>query len=235
MRVVSTDRYGGVSQAPYDSMNLSFGVGDTDSLVKANRDRVKKHYSIPLLLSAQQVHGDSIFILEEPLTEDKEVEGYDALVCTQVGVGLLIQQADCQAITLYDPVTSVIANIHCGWKGSVLNIAAKTIHYLNKRYGSNPQNIQAYISPSLGPCCAEFIHHSKELPPSFLAFETSKNHFNFWKISIDQLLTAGIVLENIQCEGVCTSCSNDYFSYRRACRMANSGGVTGRFGTIIVL
>ncbi len=233
MIVISTDRYDGVSSSPYHSFNLSYGVGDKDSSVTENRERLKRQYAISYILSARQVHGDAVFLLDEQLYKDLEVESYDALVTDQRGIGLLIQQADCQAITLFDPKRPAIAGIHSGWQGTVKNIAAKTVAFLSKKYGSSPSQIEAHISPSLGPCCAEFVNHALELPSSFLAFEESKNHFNFWKISSMQLVEAGLQEKNIQIAGICTSCSRDYFSYRRACR--NGDGVTGRCATLISL
>jgi len=233
MNVISTDRYGGLSSEPYHSFNLSYGVGDNSSAVTENRQRLKRKYAISYLLSARQVHGDAIFLLDEQLYKDREVDNFDALVTDQKAVGLLIQQADCQAITLFDPDRPAIAAIHSGWQGTVKNIAAKTVALLSKKYGSSPMQIQAYISPSLGPCCAEFANHTLELPPSFLAFQETKNHFNFWEISSMQLVEAGLLKKNIQISRVCTSCSSDYFSYRRACR--NGDGVTGRCATLISL
>ncbi len=233
MIVISTDRHGGISEAPYRSLNLSYGVGDSNRFVSANRESVKRKHSIPYLLSARQVHGDAVFVLEGALTKDFEVDGFDALITDQKDVGLLIQQADCQAITLFDPEHPAIAAIHSGWQGSVRNIAAKTVALLTEHFGSSPSRLQAHISPSLGPCCAEFINYALELPSSFLPFEETKNHFNFWKISSMQLLESGLLEENIQISGICTSCSSDYFSYRRACR--NGDGVTGRCATVISL
>ncbi len=233
MIVINTDRYGGQSSGPYHSLNLSYGVGDNNSTVTENRERLKRRYEISYLLSAGQVHGDAVFLLDEPLHTDLEVAGYDALLTDQLGVGLLIQQADCQAITLFDPEHPAIAAIHSGWQGSVKNIAGETVELLCTCYGSSPSQIQAQISPSLGPCCAEFVNHAFELPSSFQAFEESPNHFNFWKISTMQLVEAGLLTKNIQVSAICTSCSNDYFSYRRACR--NGDGVTGRCATLIAL
>ena len=233
MLIVSTERHGGSSGGPHSSYNLSYGVGDANESVTRNRAKLKEDYAIPILLSSRQIHGDSVFVLEETLHEDLEVDGYDALITNQPGVGLLIQQADCQAITLYDPAHQAIAAIHSGWQGSVLNIAAKTVGRLIAHFHSNPAQLEAYISPSLGPCCAEFVNHPLELPSSFLKYQETENHFNFWKISTMQLVEAGLQEGNIRTRGTCTVCSDAFFSYRRACKTGN--GVTGRGGTVIML
>ncbi len=231
--IVSTDRHGGVSHSPYHSLNLSYGVGDDPHCVAENRERLKKQGSFDYLLSARQVHGDDIFIAKEDLGEDLEVDGYDALMTNIVGVGLMIQQADCQAVTLYDPIQSAIAAVHCGWKGSVYDILGKTVRAMKAHYNTIPATLEAAISPSLGPCCAEFIHHAQELPSSFLAFQVRENYFDFWQISRMQLMQTGVAAQNIIISKCCTSCSLDHFSYRRACRHGN--GKTGRNGTVIGL
>lgn len=232
-KTISTDLHGGVSSAPYKSLNLSYNVGDDERHVTANRNRLKERLSINQILSARQVHGDSIFVARHTFTQDTELEAYDALMTEIPGIGLLIQQADCQAVTFFDPVHPAIAAVHCGWKGSTLNILNKTVNKMTDCYGSSPSTLQAIVSPSLGPCCAEFVNHTTELPSSFLAFQVKENYFDFWQISRMQLIEAGLRKRNIQVTGICTSCSHDYFSYRRACR--NGDGRTGRCATVICL
>ncbi len=231
--IASTDRHNGVSLPPFHSLNVSYGVGDDSLSVLENRKLLKTELSIPHILSARQVHGERIFIATVPLSDDLEVDGYDALMTNIPGIGLMIQQADCQAITLFDPTHSAIAGIHNGWKGSVLDIVSKTVLAMQEHYNTSPADIQAYISPSLGPCCAEFINHTTELPSSFLAFQIKKNYFDFWQISKMQLINAGLKEQNIEIAGQCTVCSPNYFSYRRAFREGN--GQTGRCATMIVL
>ncbi len=231
--ICSTDRNDGVSSVPFHSQNLSYSVGDNSKSVIKNRTNLKNSLSLSHILSAKQIHGDAVFIAENPLKEDLEVDGYDALMTSISGIGLMVQQADCQAVTLFDPVNSAIAAIHCGWKGSVLNILAKTTRLMTEHYNSAPDTLQAYISPSLGPCCAEFTNHETELPASFLAFQVKENYFDFWQISKMQLQEAGLNEQHIEIVKKCTSCSPDYFSYRRACREGD--GRTGRCATVIAL
>ena len=94
---------------------------------------VKKILALPHLLTAKQVHGSEIYCLTEPLIEDREVEGFDALITDLSGVGLMIQQADCQAVLLFDPVREVIAAVHCGWRGSVQAILLRVIAAMTKQ------------------------------------------------------------------------------------------------------
>lgn len=227
------DRYHGASTAPFDSLNGSFTVGDQADMVLSNRQRMKESLGINHLVSARQVHGEQITRIQEVPENDEEIDGVDALLTDRRGVGLMIQHADCQAILLHDPRRSTIAAVHCGWRGSVINIINKTVREMSVCYGSRPEDLVATISPSLGPCCAEFINHQQELPASFLPFQTRPNHFDFWQISRSQLMEAGLQSEKIHIAGICTCCSPDFFSYRRAVRQSN--GITGRNCTIIAM
>lgn len=223
---------GGVSPAPYSLLNLSYGVGDDPENVAANRLQVKQLLGAVVLASARQVHGDRVWRVDD-LPEDTEMEGYDALVTNRPGIGLLVQQADCQAVLLHDPGKMAIAAVHCGWRGSVLNIIGTTIERMRREYLSDPADMRAVISPSLGPCCAEFIDYRQELPEAMHSFRSGVNHFDFWKISTAQLTEAGVPEENIDIIGICTCCHDAYFSHRRS--MKKGAAATGRQGSVILL
>ncbi|MFW2366117.1 MAG: peptidoglycan editing factor PgeF [Desulforhopalus sp.] len=227
------NRHDGVSEGLFESRNIGRNVGDREDAVVKNRQRVKEEMGIDFLLSADQVHGTDIFSLAEPPSGDIQGGKADALVTDVPGVGLMIQQADCQAVLLFDPVRQAIAAVHCGWRGSVKAILPRVIGFMQEKYGTVPADLCAVISPSLGPCCGEFINHKKELPPEFMEFMVRDNHFDFWRISNYQLVSCGMIVERIQTAAVCTCCSDDYFSYRRAIKQ--SGGVTGRNCSVISL
>lgn len=227
------DRYGGIGTTPFNSMNVSYAVGDQENVVFTNRQRVEKTLGLSFLLSAKQVHGDGIYCLSEAMNGNMEIEGVDALITDQPGVGLMIQQADCQAILLFDPLEKVVAAIHCGWRGSVINIVARVVQRLKSGFGTLPENLMAVISPSLGPCCAEFVNYRSELPVEFRPFMVRQDFFDFWQISKDQLAGIGVRESKITIAGICTCCSKDYFSYRRASK--NSAGITGRNCSAIVM
>lgn len=220
-------REGGCSPAPFTSLNVSFGVGDAPQNVAENRQRIQAYFDITTLISARQVHGAQVAVITEP-QGSCEIEGVDAIICSVPSIGLLVQQADCQAILLYDPQRRVVAGIHAGWQGSVANIIDATIQTMTLTFGTNPSDLLAGISPSLGPCCAEFINFKTELPTEFQRFQTSPDHFNFWAISNQQLLDAGVDAGNIAINGTCTKCSDNFFSYRK-------NKQTGRFCSVIGL
>lgn len=229
----SVSSRGGVSIGPFASNNISFGVGDDASCVTKNRENIKKKFGLNHLVSAHQVHGRNIHQVQGPLGHDCIIDDTDALMTNVVGVGLMIGHADCQAVLLYDIKHRAVAAVHNGWRGSVVNIVAATVAAMRETFGTTPEHLISGIGPSLGPCCAEFVHYKKELPLSFQDFRVGENHFDFWKITRRQLLQCGVPDESISCTETCTVCSSDFFSYRRACR--SSDGVTGRNGSLIAL
>ena len=87
----------------------------------------------------------------------------------------------------------------------------------------------AGIGPSLGPCCAQFIHYEQEIPEAYWMYQTRPYYFDLWQLSRDQLIAAGVLGEHITLAGICTSCRTDlFFSYRKE-------KTTGRFATVIAL
>ena len=222
------NRQEGVSPPPWHSRNVSFGIGDNPENALKNRERIKKSLGAKRLVAANQVHGSKVHVVHDFPSKDLEVNGFDALVTNVAGVGLMIQQADCQAVLLFDPEKKAIGIVHVGWRGSVADIISATIVTMNKAFSTEPADLQAAISPSLGPCCAEFINFQTELPVSLHGYQVRPNYFDFWSISCDQLCSAGVRPENITVAEVCTYCNQDYFSYRR-------DKTTGRFASVIGL
>jgi len=159
---------------------------------------------------------------------DLEIGGFDGLVTNLPDTGLMIQQADCQAILLADPVRGAVGIAHAGWRGTVANVIAETVLAMSRAFATEPADLVAGVSPSLGPCCAEFVNFRTELPAALHGYQVRPNHFDFWAISRDQLCSVGLRPGNIHIAGICTRCSRDYFSYRRE-------RVTGRFASVIGL
>jgi len=219
-------RCGGVSPEPWDSRNVTFGLGDDPRNVGENRAEIKKALACAPLVSARQIHKSRVFIVKEKPDRDLEVEGFDGLVTNIEGLGLMIQQADCQAVMLFDPRKKAVGIAHVGWRGSVADIIGRTVFAMHDAFATEQADLIAAISPSLGPCCAEFVNYHTELPVSLHGYQVRPNYFDFWAISRDQLCAAGVLPENIHIAEICTCCTKEYFSYRR-------DGETGRFASVI--
>lgn|GEM_PF-47953 len=153
----------------------------------------------------------------------------DAMITNLAGKALLVKQADCQAVILYDPIKKVISNVHCGWRGNAHGLLGRVIASMKEEFGCDPARMRAAIGPSLGPCCAEFVTHEEIFPESFRSFMTRDSHFDLRAISRFQLLEAGLQAAHIEAADCCTRCRTDlFFSYR-------GEGRTGRFATVVML
>lgn len=227
-------RNSGYSRQPFASLNVSFGIGDEDDNVVRNRDIISRSMEANELVFARQVHGSKIAVLSREIRGQGDhpvVEPFtaDAMVTDQPQKYLVIQVADCQSVLMYEPARQVVANVHCGWRGSIQNIIGRTVETMKQQFDCNSGLIQVGIGPSLGPCCAEFINFKTEIPEMFWRYKDSSNHFDFWSISCDQLLHAGVPAKNIESSRICTRCRTDEFFCYRAEK------TTGRFAAVIGL
>jgi len=177
-----------------------------------------------------QVHGTGVEVIRGgQLRVPSGIPRADVLITDAPGLPLMVKQADCQAVILYDPVRRVAAIAHCGWRGNVGNIAGQAVGRMSMEFGSKPADISAAVGPSLGPCCAEFRTHAEIFPTEFKKFMVKRNFFDLWAITRRQLLDAGLPGSRIHVAGICTRCRTDlFYSYR-------GEGVTGRFGTVVML
>lgn len=228
-------RFGGTSTKPFDSLNIGMNSGDETSAIEKNRKLIILKMGMKPLIFLNQVHSDEIKILRKDdasfsidFEPGRETYTADAIITDMTNVFLVIQVADCQAVMLYDSQKKVIANIHSGWRGSIKNIVGKTVDRMVAEFGCSPGDIQAGISPSLGPCCAEFINYKDEIPEDLWEYKAAdKDYFDFWKMTRDQLTAKGVLEDNIENMNICTRCNSaQFYSYR-------AEKTTGRFACVI--
>ena len=243
-----TTRLGGVSKYPFDSLNLSYNIGDKESCVRENRKIIANILDIDyrIIVSAQQIHSDKITVVRE---EDKGRGAFkytkalaetDALITNVSRIPLLMCYADCVPIFILDPIKKVIGLIHSGRRGTELQITSKTLNKMQEIFDTNPQSCLAAIFPSIGPCCYKIKNQSR-----INDYWMNKNNFSHKIVSIQnenelsldlkkanylQLIKGGIEKKNIFVNEICTA---DYpklfFSYRR------DKGNTGRMAAIFML
>jgi len=194
-----------------------------------------REMGIKPLVFLNQVHGDDIQVLKkddndlsETFQPGKEAYTADGIMTDMKDVFLVIWIADCQAVMLYDPEKKVIANVHSGWRGSVKNIIGKCVDKMIFEFGCQPGNIMAGISPSLGPCCSEFVNYKDEIPKTLWGYKIKgKDYFNFWKMSEAQLMDKGVKKDHIENMEICTKCNTDvFYSFR-------GEETSGRFACVI--
>lgn len=231
-------RKDGVSSKPFDSLNVSFSVGDNAENVLTNRKILAEKIGIPIenCVIPQLSHGTNIEIVSKKdrgrgiFSPATAFEATDAMITNVPETCLWVTSADCTPIFLYDPAKQVIAMAHAGWKGTLSEIAALTAQKMHLHFECQYEDIRVGIGTSIGECCYEV---SQELAEKFVMFfgkkvishkESSHFHLNLWEANRIQLEKIGILPQNIESTNICTACNTDsYYSYRK------EDGNTGRF------
>jgi len=237
-----TTRHKGISRAPYNSLNLGINTDDSLQNVQGNRNLLARAFKTKTekLVTVNQVHGADILVIDEPNKDFSHFQKIDCdgIITNQPNVMIAVCVADCAPILLFDPVKSVIASIHAGWKGTAAGIATKGVKSMSKIFGSNPDEIIAVIGPTIGPCCYEvdeivktsFVKNGLDWEACAKNINNEKWSLDISKANKDQLLSVGLKGKNIEVADQCVSCLHDrFFSYRR-----NSGN-TGRQAGFIML
>ncbi len=176
-------------------------------------------------ITLTQVHGDKIVSLQKQTdvlaTRDLQADG---LVTNLKSCFIAVKTADCVPVILFDPKRKVVAALHAGWRGTVLNIAAKGLSKMVADFGSDPQDILAGIGPSIAPCCFEVkedVVNAIESQTRFKEAVIQKVGAKNWscdlpKLNRLQLEDAGVSPKKISLSGLCTFCLPErYFSFRR--------------------
>jgi YfiH family protein len=232
-------RWGGVSKGRFANLNFSISEGDTQRNVAENWNILSNAFNISedRFLTVNQIHEDRILILDDTMP-DFHNPGYDGIITNKPGIAIGIKTADCVPIFLVDRVKHIIGAIHAGWKGTSLNIAAKAICVLVKRFESKTEDIIAIIGPSIGPCCYEVdeaVWTTMEEDPDRDLFFKESRKAKRWMLDLpkanqQQLLRTGISPGNVISAGICTSCHKEtFFSHR------GEGNKTGRQLNFIML
>jgi polyphenol oxidase len=153
-----TARSGGVSVGAYESLNLSFAVGDAPDAVLENRRRLAAAIGADPgdFVLSRQVHGAGVRVVTADdrgvgaLAVDQSVPEADALVTADPSVVLAILAADCVPIVLYDPVAHVLACVHSGWRGTVARVSEAAVAAM-RTLGASTENVIAGVGPAISP------------------------------------------------------------------------------------
>ena len=225
----TTTRIGGSSQAPYNSLNLATHVGDNESVVAANRERLEQVLALPSPPCwLQQVHGKQVC----RITTSQQGLTADGSYTNQPGIVLAVLTADCLPVVLVSNNGDEVAVVHAGWRG----LAAGVIESALQLFSCELSDIHAWLGPAIGMQNYEVDH---QVYDAFVSVDTQHQsaftdsrpqHWraNLYTLASQRLQSAGV--RQITGGGqTATWCSYEheqqFFSYRR-------DGKTGRMATL---
>jgi hypothetical protein len=211
---VFSTRHGGVSEGPYESLNLGILTDDDRALVERNRALLVEAAGLNgrAVAMGWQVHGTDMKVWDAP--PDGELDKVDAHITQRDDLALLVIVADCLPVALSDGER--VAMVHCGWRGLAGGILGKAV----QAFDALPA---AAIGPGIGPCCYEVGDEVRaEFAPQF----ADGRMLDLRAAAEARLREAGV--KQIEHVDLCTSCREDlFFSHRR------DQGVTGRQGGLV--
>lgn len=225
---------GGVSEPPFDTLNLATHVGDDPSAVAANRAELTdalRSLGVRRLVWMRQVHGDRVAVVDhgglDADTDDRGdavIAGVDALVTTDRGLGLVVQVADCVPVVLRDETAGVVAVAHAGRRGVANGIVGRALSTMRQLGAAK---VVAHLGPSICGSCYEV--------PADLQAEVERQapgSATSTRVGTPGLDLAGALVRQLECDGVvvdrdprCTMEDPELFSYRR-------DATTGRFAAV---
>ena len=236
-------RFGGVSKGPFESLNLSYGRGDTAENVRENYRRATALMGAEIDACAvtRQVHGNAVRIVtaadRHVCLSDVPYEA-DGIVTAERGLPLFCFAADCIPALLQDPEAGVVGAVHCGWRSSAADILKNALEQM-ERLGAERSRIRAALGPAIGRCCFET---DGDVPAALELYLRGDTEGLFapkagGKILVDlrgankrRLLQLGLREEHIDLSEECTFCSHEkYWSHRY------SKGIRGSQAACIVM
>ena len=212
--VAFSTRRGGVSEGPFESLNLGILTDDARERVERNRELLTAAAGLDgrAIAMGWQVHGTEVKEWDAP--PGGELDKVDAHVTVRDDLALLVIVADCLPVALAGG--DRVAMVHCGWRGLAGGILASAVALFDEPPA-------AAVGPGIGRCCYEV---GDEVRAHFDSRLADGKMLDLRAVADAQLRDAGVV--QIEHVALCTSCRADlFFSHRR------DGGVTGRQGGLV--
>ncbi|MBI5561901.1 MAG: peptidoglycan editing factor PgeF [Deltaproteobacteria bacterium] len=231
-------RAGGVSAAPFASLNFDPRDGDAAENIERNRIIAGASCGVPMetLVTVNQVHGAAVMRLDASTPGPSPVDA-DAIVTSLPNVPIGILTADCLPLLLYDQVKKAVGAVHAGWRGTVSGVSTAAVSAMRDAFGSAPVDIIAALGPHIGPCCYtvgnevfERFSSAAWATAGCVRKDDGVMRVDIGAANVAQLISTGLSEENISRAAPCTSCTSGlFFSYRK------EAGRTGRQLSFIML
>ncbi|MFC5636925.1 peptidoglycan editing factor PgeF [Streptomyces bullii] len=214
-----TDRWGGVSAAPYEELNLGGAVGDDPGAVRTNRELAAKSLGLDAgrVVWMNQVHGADVAVVDGPWGSSSPIPSVDAIVTARRGLALAVLTADCVPVLLADPVAGVVAAAHAGRPGMIAGVVPAALRAMME-LGADPSRIAARTGPAV---CGRCYEVPETMRAEVAAVEPAAYAETSWgtpavdvRAGVHAQLDRFGVRDRAQ-SPVCTLESGDHFSYRR--------------------
>ena len=237
-----TRRYGGVSEAPFDSLNMSFRFDQYGHMTRQDMVRNQEQVMNNRVLVADAlgmqvdrwvvgklVHGSDVAVVTEAhagrgaRSFEMGLPAVDALVTDVSDLPLVVLVADCAPVLFHDPVRRAIGVAHAGYRGAIDGVAANTVAAMVENYGCNPANIRVVVGPCLGPQSLEMQNAeivaeavSAHGPSASLTGPAGTPHLDVPEMVRSQVMATGVPKPNIDLTDIDVAGGQEFFSFRSA-------------------
>ncbi|GGO63310.1 peptidoglycan editing factor PgeF [Bowmanella pacifica] len=222
VQAISTTRQGGVSRAPFESLNLGMHVGDSEKDVLANRQQLPRSEQIIWL---NQVHGNAVHRLN--VGSEQNVSA-DASIALDTGITCAVMTADCLPVLFCHRQGLAVGAAHAGWRGLAAGVLENTLAALP----GQPEDYLVWLGPAIGPNAFEVGEDVKQaFAADYDAFKSTDKSGKFLA-DIYQLARACLARA-----GVNEIYGGEYCTHQQACRFFSyrRDGQTGRMASLIWL
>jgi hypothetical protein len=233
-------RLGGVSPFPENDLNLAGFDEDLQENIFENRRRFLEVFGNSFRLSTVwQIHSDLVKLVKNQSDAENTEEHFDALTSDLDDLLIGVKTADCVPVLIGDTGTGAYSAIHAGWRGTVESIVVKAIENMRKNFGTRIEDLVCAIGPAASGKHYEIGQDvidafGKNFPNSKHLFEPTRDghaKIDLHLANKEQLLSIGVLSENIDVAPYCTMERTDlFFSYRVEKRKF---GKTGRLMSVI--
>ena len=227
-----TDRYGGVSAVPFDSLNLALEGGDDPEATAANLSQVLADFAPGASVAdLHQVHGADVDVVdaqEDGALGVRQRPDADGVVTTRPDVVLMVRAADCVPVLLADPVAGVIGAAHSGRPGLAAGVVPATVAAMRERGATD---ITAWIGPHVCGGCYEVPAEMRDEVGAIVPAAVATTTWGTPALDLGagvraQLDDLGVTVVDVS---RCTRESDDLYSYRR------DGARAGRLAGLVRL